>query len=161
MWEDLQARREPFAGLIAWSSAKFNLSPGGEARYAEQLYVSGDFFRVLGIEPMGRAFPPDDDRPGCASPGAVVSYAFWSREFGGDPAALGRTLSLDGRRVPVIGVIAPGFFGVEVALGHGPAEAGVDRAARRRVYEVDLAGIFAGDGVADLPRGVRQEVPCQ
>src|SRR5436190_12302384 len=115
MWEDLQTRREPFAGLIAWSATKFNLSPGGEARYAEGLYVSGDFFRVLGVEPiLGRAFAADDDRPGCASPGAVVSYAFWSREFGGDTAALGRILSLDGRRVPVIGVTAPGFFGVEV-----------------------------------------------
>ena len=65
MWEDLQNRREPFAGLIAWSATKFNLSPGGEARYAEGLYVSGDFFRVLGVEPMlGRAFTADDDRPG-------------------------------------------------------------------------------------------------
>src|SRR4029079_15492028 len=45
MWEQLQTKSEPFAGLMAWSATKFNLSPGGEARYAEGLYVSGDFFR--------------------------------------------------------------------------------------------------------------------
>ena len=115
MWEELQTRREPFTGLIAWSATKFNLSPGGEARYAEGLYVSGDFFRVLGVQPMiGRVFGAEDDLPGCGSPGAVVSYAFWTRELGGDGNPLGRTLSLDGRRVPVIGVTPPGFFGVEV-----------------------------------------------
>src|SRR4051794_39552465 len=92
-----------------------NLSPGGEARYAEGLYVSGDFFRVLGVQPLiGRTINPEDDLPGCGSPGAVVSYAFWTRELGGDPGALGRTLSLDGRRFPVIGVTPPSFFGVEV-----------------------------------------------
>ncbi len=51
---------------------------------------------------------------GCGTPGAVVSYAFWQRELGGDRAALGRELSLDGRRFPVIGVTPPQFFGVEV-----------------------------------------------
>ncbi len=115
MWQELQTKREPFSGVLAWSASKFNLSPGGEARYAEGLYVSGDFFRVLGVQPIiGRGFAPEDDQPGCSSPGAVVSYAFWSRELGGDPGALGRLLSLDGRRFPVIGVTGSGFSGVEV-----------------------------------------------
>ncbi len=97
--------------------SRFNLTLGGEARYAEGLFVSGDFFRVLGVQPvLGRVFNADDDRAGCGSPGAVISYAFWQRELGGDPDIAGRTVMLDGRPFPVIGVTGPAFFGVEV--GH-------------------------------------------
>ena len=51
---------------------------------------------------------------GCASPGAVISYAFWQREFGGDPSTLGRSLTLEGHPFPVIGITPASFFGVEV-----------------------------------------------
>ena len=115
LWEQLHGLTEPFTGTIAWSAARFNLAPAGEARNVEGQYVSGDFFRVLGVQPwIGRTFTAEDDRVGCGTPGAVVSYAFWQRELGGDRAALGRELSLDGRRFPVIGVTPPQFFGVEV-----------------------------------------------
>ena len=115
LWEQVHGLTEPFAATVAWSATRFNLAQGGEARYAEGQYVSGDFFRVLGVQPwIGRTFTADDDRPGCGTPGAVVSYAFWQRELGGDRAALGRELSLDGRRFPLIGVTPPQFFGVEV-----------------------------------------------
>jgi hypothetical protein len=115
LWDQVRGLKEPFAATIAWSAMRFNLAPGGEARYAEGQYVSGDFFRVLGVQPwIGRTFTADDDRAGCGTPGAVVSYAFWQRELGGDTGALGRELSLDGRRFPVIGVTPPQFFGVEV-----------------------------------------------
>ncbi|MBV9405636.1 MAG: ABC transporter permease, partial [Acidobacteriaceae bacterium] len=72
------------------------------------------FFRGLGVSPiLGRTFSSQDDaEPG--NPNAVISYAFWQREFGGDPSILGRKLSLDGYAVPVIGITPPGFFGVEV-----------------------------------------------
>ena len=117
LWEQVHGLTGPFTATVAWSATKFNLAPGGEARYAEGQYVSGDFFRVLGVQPwMGRTFTAEDDRAGCGTPGAVVSYAFWQRELGGEAGALGRELSLDGRRFPVIGVTPPQFFGVEV--GH-------------------------------------------
>jgi putative ABC transport system permease protein len=115
MWEQLHKSAEPFSDLIAWSTDRFNLSPGGEARWAESMYVSGNFFRVLGVQPiLGRTFSAEDDQADCGAPGAVISSGFWEREFGGDPGALGRTLTLDGRRFPVIGVTSPSFFGVEV-----------------------------------------------
>src|SRR5438128_493219 len=41
-WDALRAQQQPFQGLAAWSAARFNLSPGGEARYADAMYVSGD-----------------------------------------------------------------------------------------------------------------------
>ena len=53
-------------------------------------------------------------RASCDSPGAVLSHAFWQREFAGSPDVIGRKLSLDGQSFPVIGVTQPAFFGVEV-----------------------------------------------
>src|SRR6185436_12069838 len=68
-WEQIQTHREAFTGMLAWSATRFNLTAGGEARNAEGIYVSADFFRVLGVTPMlGRTFNPDDDTPTCGSP---------------------------------------------------------------------------------------------
>ncbi|HEY1338744.1 MAG TPA: ABC transporter permease [Bryobacteraceae bacterium] len=115
-WEQIRSHAaDAFSGIFAWSATRFNLSAGGEVRYAEALYVSADFFRVLGVQPiLGRTFSAEDDGPVCASPGAVISHAFWQREFGGDPGVLNRTVSLDGHSFPIIGVTPAGFFGVEV-----------------------------------------------
>ncbi|HXA50932.1 MAG TPA: ABC transporter permease [Candidatus Acidoferrum sp.] len=114
-WEQLQAHAEPFSGMLAWSASRFNLAQGGEARYAEGLYVSGDYFQVLGVPALaGRTFTAQDDRAGCGTPGAVISYAFWQREFAGERSVLGRDLSLDNRKFPIIGITPPEFFGVEV-----------------------------------------------
>ena len=114
-WDLIRKQQQAFTGTLAWSATRFNLATGGESRYADGMYVSGDFFRVLGVQPiLGRGFTAEDDQVGCGSPGAVVSYAFWQREFGGDPGVLGRTVLLDGRPFPVLGVTGPWFFGVEV-----------------------------------------------
>jgi putative ABC transport system permease protein len=115
LWEELQTHAEPFNGMMAWSAARFNLAQGGEARYAEGLFVSGDYFKVLGVQPLaGRTLTAQDDRPGCGTPGAVISYAFWQREFAGERSVLGREISLDNHKFPIVGITPPAFFGVEV-----------------------------------------------
>jgi len=117
LWESILTHQQGFSGMMAWSAMRFNLAQGGKERFAEGLSVSGDFFKVLGVPPViGRTFTMQDDQPGCGSPGAVISYAFWQSEFGGDPAVTGRNVRLDGRLFPVLGVTSPGFFGVEI--GH-------------------------------------------
>src|SRR6185369_12090800 len=114
-WEELQKRTEPFSGILAWSTTRFNLANGGETRYAEGMYVSGGFFQVLGVTPLiGRTFTPEDDRPGCGARGAVISHSFWQRELAGDPNPTSRTISLDRKTFPVLGVTPASFFGVEV-----------------------------------------------
>jgi putative ABC transport system permease protein len=112
-WEQIQQQQQAFSSVLAWSATQFNLSPGGEARNAQGLFVSGTFFGALGVQAVvGRTFTAEDDRIGC-SPAAVIGYSFWQREFAGDPNVLGRNLTLNSRSVPVIGVTPPGFFGVE------------------------------------------------
>ncbi len=114
-WDEIRARQQAFTGVLAWSDTRLNLAKGGEARYAEGVYVSGDFFRTLGVNALiGRTFTSQDDSQTCSGTGTVISYAFWQREFGGDRGVLGRTVSLDGYSFPVIGVTPAAFFGVEV-----------------------------------------------
>jgi putative ABC transport system permease protein len=114
-WQQIREHQQAFTGVLAWSANRFNLVSGGEARFAEGLYVSGDFFRTLGVHALlGRTLTDQDDSATCSGAGAVLSYPFWQREFGGDPGVLGRDISLDGYPLPVIGVTPPFFFGVEV-----------------------------------------------
>jgi putative ABC transport system permease protein len=112
-WDEIQARQQAFSGMFAWSSSAFNLAMGGESRPAQGMYVSGDFFGVLGVPALqGRVITEADDRPGCA-PVALISHGFWQRELGGRPP-LGRTITLERHRFEIIGVTPPEFFGVEV-----------------------------------------------
>ena len=115
MWEQIPKRQEGFAEIAAWSGQRFNLATGGEVRYAKGIRVSGDFFRVLGVEPiLGRLLGPADDQPGCGTAAANISYAFWQRNFSGDRSAVGKRLTLDGNSFEVVGVTPPAFNGISI-----------------------------------------------
>jgi hypothetical protein len=108
--------------VFAWDAPAFELSEGGESRTAQGLWVTGDFFRTLDVRPViGRVLTADDDRRGCASPPAVISYGFWQRAYGGSPSALGRSLTLDGHAYDIVGVTPAPFFGVEVGSSYDVA----------------------------------------
>ena len=107
-----------FSGMLTFWPTRFNLSTGGQSRYAEALVVSSNFLDVLGVKPiLGSGFSDKDDKVACSSATAVLSYGFWQREFGGQTSVIGRNLSLDGHRFPIGGITPPSFFGVEP--GHG------------------------------------------
>lgn len=118
IWEQMRANHEPFSGVVAFAPDGFDLAPRGEVHLVRGLWVSGDFFPVLGVKPLlGRVFNAEDDRRGCgAGAGAVVSYAFWQRELGARPSAIGSTLTIDYHPVAVLGVTPETFFGLDV--GH-------------------------------------------
>ncbi|MBV9147462.1 MAG: ABC transporter permease, partial [Acidobacteria bacterium] len=104
-----------FSGLFAWAPDTFNLAPGGEVRNVSGLWVSGDYFSVLGVRPiLGRVLNDSDDHRGCGVPGAVISHSFWQREFHGDPSTVGRILSVNGKPVQIVGVAAAGFYGLVI-----------------------------------------------
>lgn len=117
LWEQIRARQQVFSGIAAFGESTFNVAPRGEVRNVDGLFVSGGFFHVLGVPPViGRVFTTRDDQRGCGSPGAVLSYSFWQRDFGGEASAIGRKLTLNGQPFQVIGVTPASFFGVDV--GH-------------------------------------------
>jgi putative ABC transport system permease protein len=115
MWEQIRDRQQGFANIAVWSNQLFNLATGGEVHYAKALRVSGEFFHVLGVEPfLGRLLGLADDQQGCAIGGANISFAFWQSNFGGDPAIVGKRLTLDGNSFEIVGVTPPGFNGISV-----------------------------------------------
>jgi predicted permease len=115
LWNRIREQQQGFAEIAAWSPFRYNLGQGGEAHYADALLVSGDFFNVLGVKALlGRLISPADDYRGCGAQGAVLSYAFWQREYGGRSGIVGGKLTLDGRPFQIIGVAPPSFYGIEV-----------------------------------------------
>jgi putative ABC transport system permease protein len=115
IWDQLRQQQKAFSGIAAWSTERFDLGQGGEARYAEGMWVSGSFFQVLQVQPaLGRLIAQSDDYRGCGIRGAVISNAFWQREFAGRGNVIGSKLSLDGHPFEIIGVTPPSFFGLEV-----------------------------------------------
>ena len=114
-WEQIRAHQDAFSGIFAWGTANFQVGRGAQARRVNSIWVSGDMFSVLGVNPVrGRLFHASDDRRGCGPEGAVISYAFWQREFGGEDSAIGKALVINDKSYPIIGVTPPEFFGLEV-----------------------------------------------
>jgi putative ABC transport system permease protein len=115
IWEQIRERQQSFSGICAWGTDTFNLSEGGEVREARGLWVSGEFFNVLGIQPMmGRLFTTEDDQRGRTSAQVVISYPFWQREFGGDANIIGQKITLSKQSFEIIGITPANFFGLEV-----------------------------------------------
>jgi len=115
VWEQIRDNQQAFSETFAWGKTSFNLANGGEARDAYALVASGSMFAVLGVHPiLGRTFTPADDQKGCGASSAVISYAFWQREFGGDASVIGRKLTLNSHPVEIIGVTPASFYGLEV-----------------------------------------------
>ena len=76
--------------------------------------VSGNYFEVLGVQPLlGRLISEADDHQSFTLPVAVISYEFWTRKLAMDPTIVDRTLILNGHRFTVIGVTPPGFVGTD------------------------------------------------
>ena len=115
LWEQIRDHQQVFSGVLAWANFDFNLAPAGEKRPARGLFVSGDFFRLLGVQPiLGHALTAADDHRGCGLPSALISYALWQRDFGGDRSVVGRKLTIDHHPVEIIGVTPATFSGLEI-----------------------------------------------
>src|SRR5439155_562818 len=95
-----------------WGQYEFDIGQGGVVQHANGLYTSGSYFGTLGVRPAtGRLFTTADDQRGCPSV-AVLSYGFWQDQFGGERSAVGKVLSLNHHPFQIIGVSAPGFYGM-------------------------------------------------
>ena len=121
IWEQVRDHQDVFSGVFAWDKRSFDLAQGGESRLTEGLLVSGAYFTTLGVQPAdGRLISTSDDHRGC--PGAaVISYNFWQQQYGGDPSAVGKTITLDRHPFEIIGVSARGFTGTDVGSSYGVA----------------------------------------
>ncbi len=122
LWEQIRDRQQSLRGAFAFGSDYMRLGRGAQATTAHVMWVSGSFFPVLEVPALrGRVLSPEDDRRGCGSPAAVVSYNFWQSHFGGSDSAIGSTLILQDQPFQVVGVTPPSFFGPEVGRDFGLA----------------------------------------
>ncbi|HKR94805.1 MAG TPA: ABC transporter permease, partial [Candidatus Angelobacter sp.] len=98
IYEQIRDHQEGFSGLAVWHSTAFNMAEGGVVRNAKGMFVNGDFFNTLGLQPqLGHLFSPADDQRGCALQGAVISYGYWQKQFGGKDSAIGSKLTIEGK----------------------------------------------------------------
>lgn len=112
--DELRKHQQAFSGMLTFWPTKFNLSTAGQSRYAEGILVSSNFLDVLGVTTIaGRGLSAEDDKIACSSGSAILSYGFWQREFAGNLNAIGKTISLNGHRFPIGGIMPSSFLGVE------------------------------------------------
>ena len=97
-----------------------NLRIDESNQIASAQLVSGNYFQAMGVRPeLGRALTPEDDREENPAAVAVASTHFWERTLGGDPGAVGRTVTLNGRPFLVVGVAPREFVGT-LQVGREP-----------------------------------------
>ncbi len=108
---DWQARNTVFENMawVVMMPQPAPLTGQGEPEEVLRGAVSGNYFRLLGVQPLhGRTFNDEEGRPG--GPNAIVlSHALWQRRFGGDPSVVGRALALGGASSTVVGVMPASF----------------------------------------------------
>ena len=107
-WRDAQTRS--FEGFAAYTESAVTLQHQGSAESLSGAMVTADVFEVLGAPLQhGRAFTSDE--VAFNGPDAIVlAHEFWADRYGSDQDVVGRTLRLDGKDMPVVGIGAPGFY---------------------------------------------------
>ncbi len=113
-YESLRAQHDTLSTLFAYASARqLNIIARGQAEGASGLFVSGGFYSGLGVSPAaGRLILDEDDRAGAAAV-AVISYKYWQGRFASNSDTVGQTILINNVPFTIVGVSAPGFFGVD------------------------------------------------
>lgn len=135
--------------LSGWTSAADFLEPfesrqptnltitgAGDPKMIDASYVTGGLMTFLGVRPeIGRLLLPDDGKPG-QDHTVVLAHSLWKELYGGDPAVIGRTITLDDQEYQVVGVMPPNFglpFGEDVWL---PFSLTADSMAAHRLHPI-------------------------
>ena len=148
----LRAFREQgrsLSGTVASSGLRMSVEAGNQndPTVAGQM-VSGNYFAVLGVPAArGRLIQPEDDGAPGTGAVAVLSYGYWQRRFGGDPAVLGTVVRLNGLPFTIIGVSAPDFFGTHVGAA---IDVSVPLSVQPRLMSEMPDGRVSGQGVDDF-----------
>src|SRR6202035_1127703 len=117
-FHDYRQKETSFSGIVAVDSTQFATKAsiaGAPYQTTHVNLVSGSYFSVLGVPAFeGRTIGESDDSAEGAGAVAVASYAWFQRQFNGDPSALGKTIRIQAHDYTLVGVARPGFFGFTV-----------------------------------------------
>jgi putative ABC transport system permease protein len=108
-FRDLRRTATSFSAMGAYTEGSVSISIGQEPERLSSAYISAELFPTLGVGPvLGRGFAAEEDRRGAARV-ALIAHGLWTRRFGADSGAIGRTLRVNGEPTTVVGVMPAGF----------------------------------------------------
>ncbi len=119
-YRDIRDRAKSFSGTVAFRDRPLRMGPDDATGRVWALFVSGNYFDVLGVRPAaGRFFDAAEqqERQG-AAPVAVIGYGLWQRRFQGDRSVVGRVIRLNRQEITVIGVAPRAFHGTIDGLSY-------------------------------------------
>src|SRR5438309_826819 len=113
---DIREQNTVFSDAMSFNLALIGVGQKGDTRRAFAAIVSSNYFSVLGVPlARGRAFLPEEERPGRNTPVAIVSYSYWQKHDL-DPSVLGSQLLINGRPFTIVGITPKGFVGTMQVL---------------------------------------------
>ena len=143
---DYRAQQKSFVSLAGFAVNGMNLTESGPPDRITGEQVTANYFATLGVFPaQGRAFLPEEDRPG-ANHVAIVSDELWHSRFGGDPHFLGSTITLDNQKYTVVGIMPAGFQSpsqfnsTAQMMFYVPAAYPADMLAHHADHEINVLG---------------------
>jgi hypothetical protein len=112
-YEEIRRRNQSFQDMTAYmpffASSDAKMTGSGEPRVLAGVWVAGNFFPMLGIQPqLGRLFTAEETVKGGRA-AVLLSYGFWQRQFAGNPAIVGQAITLNNHAVTVVGVLPASF----------------------------------------------------
>ena len=113
MYRDLRDSSEVFSSTFARFGTASTLVVDGQSERVQSEIVTGNFFEALGVQPVvGRLFSGADEQTPGGHPVVVLSHGFWQRRFSADPAVVGKSISVNGQPMTIVGVSPLGFHGI-------------------------------------------------
>ena len=115
MYKDLRDHNSVFAGLAAKANYPVSVTFRGQTERADAEIVSGNYFETLGVRPaLGRMLLPSDTAVEGSNAVVVLGHGYWKKHFGADPGVLNQTLLVNNQVMTVMGVVQPGFDGIQL-----------------------------------------------
>src|ERR1051325_4752027 len=139
-YQDYQ-QNQVLEGLAAYTGGGGIITGRGEPQRVFAPAATANFFSVLGVEPfLGRTFQPDEDKPG-APRVVVLTYGMWQRNFGGDPGAIGQSITYNGDSYTIVGVLPASLqFALRNADLWRPYQPSNVQLTRRGLHGTNLIG---------------------
>lgn len=115
IYRELRDKNDVVESLAADCPINFAVKIGNETKQTQGEVVTGNYFDALGVPAaLGRTLTPEDDKVPSGDPLVVISHNLWKTEFGSDPSAIGRSMTISAHLFTIIGVLPEDFHGSNV-----------------------------------------------
>jgi putative ABC transport system permease protein len=116
-YADWKSQSQSFSDMAAVRPESFNLTGKVEPLRVQAYQVTGNFFQLLGVEPIhGRVFSVQEDKPG-ANNVVILSYGLWQSRFGGQKNIVGSDITLNNSKYTVVGIMPAHFQFMSPEIG--------------------------------------------